>query len=76
MNYMVAPGARLALGTQDNSLSFAFQEGGSSAMTELLMKARSNYQCQNIGWAEWGAGWASAGHPERLSPAAHIQQPY
>ncbi|PRW56301.1 hypothetical protein C2E21_5063 [Chlorella sorokiniana] len=38
VSYMVAPGARLAVGTQDNSLAFAFQEGGSSAMTEMLMK--------------------------------------
>lgn len=40
VSYMVAPGARLAVGSQDNSLTCSFQEGGSSAMTELLMKVR------------------------------------
>lgn len=35
---MVAPGARLTVGTQENCITCSFQEGGSSAMAEMLLK--------------------------------------
>ncbi|EFN58546.1 hypothetical protein CHLNCDRAFT_140654 [Chlorella variabilis] len=38
VSYMVAPGARIAVGSQDTCLTCKFEEGGSSAMTEMLMK--------------------------------------
>ena len=38
VSYLVAPGARLAVGSPDTGLTCNFQEGGSSAMAEMLMK--------------------------------------
>lgn len=39
VNYMVAPGARIGVGSQDACLTCTFEESGSSAMAELMMKA-------------------------------------
>ena len=38
MNYLVAPGAQLAVGTQGTTIACRFEEGGSSAMAEMMMQ--------------------------------------
>ncbi|PSC71612.1 hypothetical protein C2E20_5080 [Micractinium conductrix] len=38
VNYLVAPGAQLAVGTQGTTIACRFEEGGSSAMAEMMMQ--------------------------------------
>lgn len=38
VSYMVAPGTHIAIGSQGNSITCAFEETGSSAMAEMLLK--------------------------------------
>lgn len=44
----VAPGARLAVGAPDTALAFAFAEGGSSAMAEMLMQGLAATASQEV----------------------------
>lgn len=52
---MVAPGALIGIGTQDTCLACSFEEAGSSAVAEMMMKASWR------GWARKLDGGASAG---------------
>ncbi|KAL4457751.1 hypothetical protein ABPG75_012616 [Micractinium tetrahymenae] len=38
VSYMVAPGARIGLGAPDTCLTCSFEEGGSSAVAEMMLK--------------------------------------
>lgn len=38
VSYMVAPGTHIAIGSQGNSITCTFEETGSSAMAEMLLK--------------------------------------
>jgi hypothetical protein len=50
VNYLVAPGARLAVGSLDTCLTCNFEEGGSSKMAEMLMQVRQKgYLCARVG---------------------------
>jgi hypothetical protein len=40
VSYLVAPGARIAVGSRDNCVACSFQEGGSSGVAEMMLKAR------------------------------------
>lgn len=66
VSYMVAPGARIAVGSQDTCLTCKFEEGGSSAMTEMLMK---------VGWlASVMRGWGCRAPPAVHAPGLRLEQ--
>jgi hypothetical protein len=50
VNYLVAPGARLAVGSPDTCLTCNFEEGGSSKMAEMLMQVGRGGRDVCAGW--------------------------
>ncbi|KAL4443014.1 hypothetical protein ABPG77_008505 [Micractinium sp. CCAP 211/92] len=48
VNYMVAPGARIGVGSQDACLTCTFEESGSSAMAELMMKGLASAASKEV----------------------------
>lgn len=55
VSYMVAPGARIGLGSQDICLMCAFEEAGSSAMAEMMMKASWRWRAGGVGGRRAGS---------------------